>query len=187
MVQIWPGLIVCKQVTVCPGHIWTTLYLPLHWLNSAGVKLAVLTYASDYSYQHNALAPLRQWRSFKPAFLSSSKLQNRATFYSFLSFFFTFFMHSPSLVLILPSFLSFFFTDHTVVTCYVNVKIFNFEHLKTEQKRLTDSHDYLPVLTEFVQVQVTVVYIYWKVNTNTEVLKTAAKFLWHLKSQICAV
>jgi hypothetical protein len=23
--QIWPGLIVCKQVTVCPGHIWTTL------------------------------------------------------------------------------------------------------------------------------------------------------------------
>jgi hypothetical protein len=27
MVQIWPGLFVCKQVTVCPGHIWTTLYL----------------------------------------------------------------------------------------------------------------------------------------------------------------
>ena len=26
MVQIWPGLFVCKQVTVCPGHIWTTLY-----------------------------------------------------------------------------------------------------------------------------------------------------------------
>ena len=25
--QIWPGLIVCKQVIVCPGHIWTTLYL----------------------------------------------------------------------------------------------------------------------------------------------------------------
>jgi hypothetical protein len=25
VVQIWPGLIVCKQVTVCPGHIWTTL------------------------------------------------------------------------------------------------------------------------------------------------------------------
>jgi hypothetical protein len=28
VVQIWPGLIVCKQVTVCPGHIWTTLYFP---------------------------------------------------------------------------------------------------------------------------------------------------------------
>jgi hypothetical protein len=28
MVQIWPGLFVCKQVTVCPGHIWTTLYFP---------------------------------------------------------------------------------------------------------------------------------------------------------------
>jgi hypothetical protein len=26
-VQIWPGLFVCKQVTVCPGHIWTTLYI----------------------------------------------------------------------------------------------------------------------------------------------------------------
>jgi hypothetical protein len=27
VVQIWPGLFVCKQVTACPGHIWTTLYL----------------------------------------------------------------------------------------------------------------------------------------------------------------
>ena len=27
VVQIWPGLFVCKQVTVCPGHIGTTLYL----------------------------------------------------------------------------------------------------------------------------------------------------------------
>jgi hypothetical protein len=27
VVQIWPGRFVCKQVTVCPGHIWTTLYL----------------------------------------------------------------------------------------------------------------------------------------------------------------
>jgi hypothetical protein len=27
VVQIWPGLFVCKQVTVCPGHIWTTLNL----------------------------------------------------------------------------------------------------------------------------------------------------------------
>jgi hypothetical protein len=26
VVQIWPGLFVCKQVTVCPCHIWTTLY-----------------------------------------------------------------------------------------------------------------------------------------------------------------
>jgi hypothetical protein len=25
VVQIWPGLFVCKQVTVCPDHIWTTL------------------------------------------------------------------------------------------------------------------------------------------------------------------
>jgi hypothetical protein len=27
VVQIWPGLIVCKLVTVRPGHIWTTLYI----------------------------------------------------------------------------------------------------------------------------------------------------------------
>jgi hypothetical protein len=26
MVQIWPGRFVCKQVTVCPGNIWITLY-----------------------------------------------------------------------------------------------------------------------------------------------------------------
>jgi hypothetical protein len=26
VVQIWPGRFVCKQITVCPGHIWTTLY-----------------------------------------------------------------------------------------------------------------------------------------------------------------
>jgi hypothetical protein len=26
VVQIWPGLFLCKQVTVCPSHIWTTLY-----------------------------------------------------------------------------------------------------------------------------------------------------------------
>ena len=27
VVQLRPGLIVCKQVTVCPGHILTTLYI----------------------------------------------------------------------------------------------------------------------------------------------------------------
>jgi hypothetical protein len=31
VVQIWPGWFVCKQVTVCPGHIWTTLY-PTHYI-----------------------------------------------------------------------------------------------------------------------------------------------------------
>jgi hypothetical protein len=29
VVQMWPGLFVCKQVTVCPDHIWTTLYYNL--------------------------------------------------------------------------------------------------------------------------------------------------------------
>jgi hypothetical protein len=27
VVQIWPELFVCKQVTVGPGHIWTNLYI----------------------------------------------------------------------------------------------------------------------------------------------------------------
>jgi hypothetical protein len=26
VVQIWPGLFVCKQSVISPGHIWTTLY-----------------------------------------------------------------------------------------------------------------------------------------------------------------
>ena len=29
VVQIWPGRFVCKHVTVCPGHIWTTLYVSI--------------------------------------------------------------------------------------------------------------------------------------------------------------
>jgi hypothetical protein len=33
VVQIWPGLIVCKQVTVCPGHILTTLYFVFYSLH----------------------------------------------------------------------------------------------------------------------------------------------------------
>jgi hypothetical protein len=35
VVQIWPGLFVCKHVTVYPGHIWTTLYFPCeYWVLS---------------------------------------------------------------------------------------------------------------------------------------------------------
>jgi hypothetical protein len=34
VVQIWPGLFMCKQVTVCPGHIWTTLYLNIPSFNN---------------------------------------------------------------------------------------------------------------------------------------------------------
>jgi hypothetical protein len=33
VVQIWPGPIVCKQVTVCPGHIWTTLYIHINYVH----------------------------------------------------------------------------------------------------------------------------------------------------------
>jgi hypothetical protein len=38
VVQIWPGRFVCKQVTVCPGHIWTTLYYYMHWDQSVTKK-----------------------------------------------------------------------------------------------------------------------------------------------------
>ena len=37
VVQIWPGLIACKQVTVCPGHIWTTLYT--RWKATYGIAV----------------------------------------------------------------------------------------------------------------------------------------------------
>jgi hypothetical protein len=35
VVQIWPGLFVCKQVTVCPGHIWTTLYVYINLMEQS--------------------------------------------------------------------------------------------------------------------------------------------------------
>ena len=37
VVQIWPGLFVCKQVTVCSGHIWTTLYFKYITRSCAGL------------------------------------------------------------------------------------------------------------------------------------------------------
>jgi hypothetical protein len=43
VVQIWPGLFVCKQVTVCPGHIWTT------WYN---VIISTALYKSDAYVNH---------------------------------------------------------------------------------------------------------------------------------------
>jgi NRPS condensation-like uncharacterized protein len=39
VVQIWPGRFVCKHVTVCPGHIWTTLYLLVSSLNIGDIDL----------------------------------------------------------------------------------------------------------------------------------------------------
>jgi hypothetical protein len=45
MVQIWPGLFVCKQVIVCPGHIWTTLYL---------FTAFMAEYQRVYHFQQNA-------------------------------------------------------------------------------------------------------------------------------------
>jgi hypothetical protein len=39
VVQIWPGLFVCKHVTVCRGHTWTTLYF---WIPKKVVDLSIL-------------------------------------------------------------------------------------------------------------------------------------------------
>jgi hypothetical protein len=47
VVQIWPGLFVCKQVTVYPGHIWTTLYLEI--LGSGRMKYSKL-YTENHKY-----------------------------------------------------------------------------------------------------------------------------------------
>ena len=33
VVQIWPGLFVCKSGDISPGHIWTTLYLYVLTIN----------------------------------------------------------------------------------------------------------------------------------------------------------
>ena len=46
VVQIWPGLFVCKQVTVCPGHIWTTLYIRTF------LYIYIYTYVYIYTYKH---------------------------------------------------------------------------------------------------------------------------------------
>jgi hypothetical protein len=43
VVQIWPGRLVCKQVTVCPSHIWTTLYIHFwKWFVSVAGSACVL-------------------------------------------------------------------------------------------------------------------------------------------------
>jgi hypothetical protein len=43
VVQIWPGQFVCKQVTVRPGHIWTTLYYTISgchkWLSATFLSM----------------------------------------------------------------------------------------------------------------------------------------------------
>jgi hypothetical protein len=44
VVQIWPGWFVCKQVTVCPGHIWTTLYVYMNELMNERVYVCMYVY-----------------------------------------------------------------------------------------------------------------------------------------------
>jgi hypothetical protein len=58
VVQIWPGLFLCKQVTVCPRHIWTTLYMGFStnqwWLYLLSVQLEKWE-GRMHSVKHNHL------------------------------------------------------------------------------------------------------------------------------------
>jgi hypothetical protein len=68
VLQIWPGLIVCKLVTVCPGHIWTTLYLD-----------ATFRQSSPLSQHQNRHDPLLVFRFKFLSLLKDSLLQNFKT------------------------------------------------------------------------------------------------------------
>jgi hypothetical protein len=48
VVQIWPGLFVCKQVTVFPGHIWTTLYFNIILLSTPTPSKQHLSFTRSY-------------------------------------------------------------------------------------------------------------------------------------------
>jgi hypothetical protein len=51
VVQIWPGLIICKLVTVCPGHIWTTLYISL-MTNTFSHVVLFCAFMSVFTHQY---------------------------------------------------------------------------------------------------------------------------------------
>jgi hypothetical protein len=63
VVQIWPGLFVCKQVTVCPGHIWTTLYI----YNSERGRYNSIFIATGYEMDGPRMESL-WWRNFPHSF-----------------------------------------------------------------------------------------------------------------------
>jgi hypothetical protein len=39
VVQIWPGRFVCKQVAVCPAHIWTTFYIIYNYIHNKDIVM----------------------------------------------------------------------------------------------------------------------------------------------------
>ena len=53
VVQIWPGRFVCKQVTVFPGHIWTTLYMYIPCVAGYHGLYRVCLLAKNENYQNN--------------------------------------------------------------------------------------------------------------------------------------
>ena len=46
VVQIWPGLFVCKSGDISPGHIWTTLYITVP--SSPWMPLKMYSYQQTY-------------------------------------------------------------------------------------------------------------------------------------------
>jgi hypothetical protein len=63
VVQIWPGLIVCKQVTACPGHIWTTLYFFLSASTLKSHSRVFLSYAAVFVSWLRGNRCLVKWKS----------------------------------------------------------------------------------------------------------------------------
>ena len=64
VVQIWPGLFVCKQVTVCPGHIWTTLYVLLYNGDESSWKLIEVILMSSSYFSPRWKTVTTDWRGY---------------------------------------------------------------------------------------------------------------------------
>jgi len=48
VVQIWPGLFVCKSGDISPGHIWTTLYIYIKSTVAINVMLQLYLWRDLY-------------------------------------------------------------------------------------------------------------------------------------------
>jgi hypothetical protein len=73
VVQIWPGLIVCKQVTVCPGHIWTTLYFAFTIAN----KLKFQSFSTMETSHCCKQSKFCSWRGQRSVKIHCAQIQNR--------------------------------------------------------------------------------------------------------------
>jgi hypothetical protein len=61
VVQTWPGLFVCKQVTVCPSHIWTTLYNSETRWNNCRSQISTILYNPNQQTEVTSLTNTEDW------------------------------------------------------------------------------------------------------------------------------